>query len=36
MILTRAQKEALKKVYGRMKTFDTPTELSYLEFRRGV
>ena len=34
--ITEAQKVALRKVYLRMKAFDTPTDLTYLQFRRGV
>ena len=36
MKLTRQQKVALQRVHERTKTFDTPSTLSYLQFRRTV
>jgi hypothetical protein len=35
-MITKAQQKALKAAYDRMLTFDTPTELTYLQFRRSV
>jgi len=36
MITTRAQREALARVYARMKSGDNPTTMTYRQFRRTV
>jgi len=34
--LTKAQRHALKRIYDRMKDWDNPPKMTYLEFRRTV
>jgi len=34
--ITRAQREALKRIHERMQHFDEPTTLTYRQFRRTV